>query len=141
MEYRLGIDVGSTTVKLVLLDETGTIVYSRYERHMSNVFEKAGELIQDFKDSMGDISVRPVITGSGGLSLADLLGIRFEQEVITCSRAVEELIPQTVPSPDHLFKHWFQSNEIHLVFLLYSIKLQIFFAALRYSLRPLFSLS
>ena len=95
MELRLGIDVGSTTVKLVLLDGSGTIVYSRYERHMSNVFEKAGELIQDLMDEKGDISVRPVITGSGGLSLADLLGIRFEQEVITCSRAVEELIPET----------------------------------------------
>ena len=95
MELRLGIDVGSTTVKLVLLDETGSVVYSRYERHMSNVFEKAGELIQDMIDEKGDISVRPVITGSGGLSLADLLGIRFEQEVITCSRAVEELIPET----------------------------------------------
>lgn len=95
MEFRLGIDVGSTTVKLVLLDGSGSIVYSRYERHMSNVFEKAGELINDLMDEKGDISVRPVITGSGGLSLADLLGIRFEQEVITCSRAVEELIPET----------------------------------------------
>ena len=92
---RLGIDVGSTTVKLVLLDDDNKIVYSKYERHMSNVFEKAGELIRELRDSKGNISVRPVITGSGGLSLADLLGIRFEQEVIACSRAVEELIPET----------------------------------------------
>lgn len=95
MEFRLGIDVGSTTVKLVLLDGSGSIVYSRYERHMSNVFEKACELIQDLMDEKGDISIKPVITGSGGLSLADLLGIRFEQEVITCSKAVEKLIPET----------------------------------------------
>lgn len=95
MELRLGIDVGSTTVKLVLMDETGKVVYSKYERHMSNVFEKAGELIRELRETKGNISVRPVITGSGGLSLADLLGIRFEQEVIACSRAVEELIPQT----------------------------------------------
>ena len=47
MELRLGIDVGSTTVKLVLLDENDSIVYSKYERHMSNVFEKAGELLQE----------------------------------------------------------------------------------------------
>ena len=92
---RLGIDVGSTTVKLVLMDEKGRIVYSKYERHMSNVFEKADQLIRELRDEKGSISVRPVITGSGGLSLADLLGIRFEQEVIACSRAVEELIPQT----------------------------------------------
>ncbi|MBE6039349.1 MAG: 2-hydroxyglutaryl-CoA dehydratase [Clostridiales bacterium] len=95
MELRLGIDVGSTTVKLVLMDESGEIVYSKYERHMSNVFEKAGELIRELRDVKGNLSVRPVITGSGGLSLADLFGIKFEQEVIACSKAVEEIIPQT----------------------------------------------
>ena len=47
---RLGIDVGSTTVKLVLLDESGTIIYSRYERHMSNVFETVVQLLQDLHD-------------------------------------------------------------------------------------------
>ena len=95
MQPRLGIDVGSTTVKLVLLDESDKVIYSKYERHMSNVFEKAGELLKQMREELGDITVRPVITGSGGLSLADLLGIRFEQEVIACSRAVEELIPET----------------------------------------------
>jgi len=95
MSKRLGIDVGSTTVKLVLLDDSDNVVYSRYERHMSNVFEKAGDLLKQMREELGDITVRPVITGSGGLSLADLLGIRFEQEVIACSRAVEELIPET----------------------------------------------
>ncbi len=95
MELKLGIDVGSTTVKLVLMDDDGNIQYSKYERHMSNVFEKAGELIRELRNEKGNLSVRPVITGSGGLSLADLFGIKFEQEVIACSRAVEELIPQT----------------------------------------------
>ncbi len=95
MELRLGIDVGSTTVKLVLLDEKGDIVYSKYERHMSNVFDKAGELLERLREEKGNIEIRPVITGSGGLSLADLFGIKFEQEVIACSKAVETLIPQT----------------------------------------------
>ena len=44
---KLGIDIGSTTVKLVLLDELGKIVYSKYERHMSNVFEKVQELLEE----------------------------------------------------------------------------------------------
>lgn len=92
---RLGIDVGSTTVKLVVLDDDNDIVYSKYERHMSSVFEKVGDLLQQLLDEKGDFSVRPVITGSGGLSLADILGIRFEQEVISCSKAVESLIPET----------------------------------------------
>ncbi len=94
-ELRLGIDVGSTTVKLVLLNDDNEIVYSKYERHMSNVFEKAGELIKEMREVKGNIPVRAVITGSGGLSLAGLLGVKFEQEVISCSRAVEEIIPET----------------------------------------------
>lgn len=95
MELRLGIDVGSTTVKLVVLDELDNIVYSKYERHMSNVFEKAGELLEQLRSEKGDLRLKAVITGSGGLSLADLFGIKFEQEVIACSNAVEKLIPQT----------------------------------------------
>ena len=95
MELRLGIDVGSTTVKLVLIDEQDNIVYSKYERHMSNVFEKVGELLEELIEEKGDLALRAVITGSGGLSLANLFGIRFEQEVVACSHAVEKLIPQT----------------------------------------------
>ena len=92
---KLGIDIGSTTVKLVLLDNNNSIVFSRYERHMSNVFDKVKELVEDMYDKYGDIGIQPVITGSGGLSLAKLLGIHFEQEVISCSKAVETLIPET----------------------------------------------
>ena len=92
---KLGIDVGSTTVKLVLLDDKNNIVYSRYERHMSNVFEKVAELLNELYDEKGDLELKPVITGSGGLSLANVFGIKFEQEVISCSYAVEKLIPQT----------------------------------------------
>lgn len=92
---KLGIDIGSTTVKLVLLDNNDSIVFSRYERHMSNVFDKVKELIEDMYGEYGEINIRPVITGSGGLSLAKLLGIHFEQEVISCSKAVEVLIPET----------------------------------------------
>jgi len=92
---RLGIDVGSTTVKLVVTEDGGAVTYSKYERHMSNVFEKVREMLGNLKEERGDLSVRPVITGSGGLSLANMLGIRFEQEVIACSKAVETLIPET----------------------------------------------
>ncbi|MDD5823637.1 MAG: acyl-CoA dehydratase activase-related protein [Firmicutes bacterium] len=92
---RLGIDVGSTTVKLIILDEDDNIKYSRYERHLSNVFEKVEELLKDLYTEMGDLKLKPVITGSGGMSLASLFGIRFEQEVITCTNAIDKLIPQT----------------------------------------------
>lgn len=92
---RLGIDIGSTTVKLVAIDENNDIRYSRYERHLSNVFEKVDELIREMYAELGDVPLKTVITGSGGLSLAKLIGIKFEQEVISCSKAVEELIPET----------------------------------------------
>ncbi len=92
---RLGIDVGSTTVKLVLLNEQDEILYQKYERHMSSVFDKVSELLTNMKNEIGDVEVKAVITGSGGLALADKIGAKFEQEVITCSLAVQKLIPQT----------------------------------------------
>ncbi|MDR1068805.1 MAG: 2-hydroxyacyl-CoA dehydratase [Clostridiales Family XIII bacterium] len=92
---RLGIDVGSTTVKIALLNENDEMIFSRYDRHMSNVFEKAAELIAELAAEYPERPVRAVITGSGGLSISGLLDIRFEQEVISCSKAVETLIPET----------------------------------------------
>ncbi|MDO4518491.1 MAG: acyl-CoA dehydratase activase, partial [Bacillota bacterium] len=92
---KLGIDVGSTTVKLVFLDDRGEIVYSKYERHMSNAFLKVQELMKEAYEHFGNINLQAVITGSGGLSLAKLINVPFEQEVISCSKAVETLIPET----------------------------------------------
>ena len=92
---RLGIDIGSTTVKFILLGNEGEVLYSVYERHMSNVFEKVAELLKRLYDEFGDISIKTVITGSGGLAISENLSIPFEQEVIACSSAVEKLIPET----------------------------------------------
>ena len=92
---RLGIDVGSTTVKLVFLDDDNNIIYSRYERHMSNAFLKVQELIKEAHEEFGDKTIQAVITGSGGLSIAKLIKVPFEQEVISCSKAVQTLIPET----------------------------------------------
>jgi len=92
---RLGIDVGSTTVKLILLDAKNKISYSKYERHMSNVFETVVDLLRKMYEEIGDKKLRAVITGSGGLALSKILKIPFEQEVVTCSAAVEALIPET----------------------------------------------
>lgn len=92
---RLGIDVGSTTVKLILLDDDNKIIYQKYERHMSSVFDKVKEVLEDLNDTVGNIEVQCVITGSGGLALAEKIKTKFEQEVVTCSLAVKNLIPQT----------------------------------------------
>lgn len=92
---QLGIDIGSTTVKLVLLDQDQTLLYKRYERHMSNVFEKFSEMLEDLISKYPELDCTITITGSGGLALSKLLDIPFEQEVISCSTAVERLIPET----------------------------------------------
>ena len=92
---KLGIDIGSTTIKLILLDLENQVLYKRYERHMSNVFAKFEEMIKDLIALYTEISCTVTITGSGGLALSNLLGIHFEQEVISCSAAVERYIPET----------------------------------------------
>lgn len=92
---RLGIDIGSTTVKFVVLDDTNKVIYKKYERHMSNVLQKAQELMEQLEQEFKGTEFQMVITGSGGLSLSKLIGVPFEQEVVSCSKAVETLIPQT----------------------------------------------
>ncbi|MGI6206076.1 MAG: acyl-CoA dehydratase activase-related protein [Anaerovoracaceae bacterium] len=91
---KLGIDVGSTTVKLVLLDDSDNIVYKKYERHMSSVFSKVSDMLDDLCEFY-DGTAQVTITGSGGLSISNSLDIPFAQEVIASSEAVSRLIPQT----------------------------------------------
>ncbi|MBR6503354.1 MAG: 2-hydroxyglutaryl-CoA dehydratase, partial [Firmicutes bacterium] len=92
---RIGIDVGSTTVKLAVLNADNELVYKRYDRHLSNIFEKVSELLEEAAREMGDPQIRVTITGSGGLALANILEQPFAQEVISCSKAIETFIPRT----------------------------------------------
>ncbi|MDR2892497.1 MAG: 2-hydroxyacyl-CoA dehydratase [Deltaproteobacteria bacterium] len=91
---RTGIDVGSTTVKLVLLDHSNSILFQDYRWHFSDVRRTVGELLQDAAVRLGDIRIAPVMSGSGGLALSRLLDIPFEQEVIAGTRAIEVFAPQ-----------------------------------------------
>ena len=91
---QLGIDVGSTTVKLVMLDGS-QIKYKEYRRHQSDVFNAAIKMLGELIQQVGDIDVNVVITGSGGLGMAQVMDAKFEQEVIACTKAIEEIIPQT----------------------------------------------
>ncbi|MDQ9758516.1 hypothetical protein RFZ45_06175, partial [Acinetobacter baumannii] len=77
------------------MNDENKIVYKRYERHMSNVMEKVTELMADLYEKYTNEQVKAVITGSGGLALSQLMGVYFEQEVVSCSKAVETLIPET----------------------------------------------
>ena len=93
--YRLGIDIGSTTVKIAVLDEENTLLFSDYERHFANIQETLTSLLKKAKDALGSIQVSPVITGSGGLTLANHLEIPFIQEVIAVAASLEHFAPKT----------------------------------------------
>ena len=94
-QLRLGIDVGSTTVKLAVIDDADRIVYANYQRHHTDIRATAKDLFERAKSVIGDTPMRVSITGSGGLLLAKWLDLEFVQEVIASKRAVETLIPQT----------------------------------------------
>nr|WP_242861349.1 BadF/BadG/BcrA/BcrD ATPase family protein [Cellulosilyticum ruminicola] len=88
----LGIDVGSTTIKLAYLDEQGEIVYSRYERHFSDIKTTLERLLKESFITLGDVKVKVAITGSGAMEIAKHLGLTFVQEVIACTEAVQNYI-------------------------------------------------
>ena len=93
--YTLGIDIGSTTVKIAILDEGKNLLFSDYERHFANIQETLSSLLKKAHDALGELTVHPMITGSGGLTLAKHLGVPFVQEVISVSTALQHCAPQT----------------------------------------------
>jgi predicted CoA-substrate-specific enzyme activase len=96
--YRVGIDVGSTTVKVVVLDGRGGLVFRSYTRHFAEVRKTAERCLEALATNgvLGqETCVSVVLTGSGGVGMAGMLGFSFVQEVIACARAIEECAPQT----------------------------------------------
>lgn len=94
-QYTLGIDIGSTTVKIAVLNKNNEVVFSDYERHFANIQETLSDLLGRAVYKLGGIHASPVITGSGGLTLAKHLGAPFVQEVIAVSTALQDYAPQT----------------------------------------------
>ncbi|MCR4937617.1 MAG: 2-hydroxyacyl-CoA dehydratase [Lachnospiraceae bacterium] len=92
---RLGIDIGSTTVKIALIDMDNNILFSDYERHFADISKTLEGLIDKAIAACGDHEIRPVITGSGGLTLANHLEVPFVQEVIAVSTSLETIAPET----------------------------------------------
>lgn len=95
MILRVGIDIGSTTVKVVVLDEDGKLLFRSYERHYSKTRERACETLRSIKDMLQGRDVRLVITGSAGLGVAKAAGLDFVQEVYATAAAVNSYIPNT----------------------------------------------
>lgn len=91
--FSLGIDVGSTTVKTVILDDDGNIIRSRYQRHFSKVRETVEEQLADIANEYSGSEFRLSITGSAGLGLANATGLPFVQEVFGAFIAVNHSYP------------------------------------------------
>ncbi len=89
----MGIDVGSTTVKLVVLDNDGKSLFAEYRRHFSDIKSTVAELFEEVKGVVGNESFTVVITGSGGLLLSTMLDLPFVQEVIANKTAIKTYIP------------------------------------------------
>jgi len=92
---RMGIDVGSTTVKVVLLDQQDNYLYKKYIRHYANILDTVYTLLQEAQVGYENESVHVAITGSGGMAIADKVRIPFVQEVIAETKAIKALYPQT----------------------------------------------
>ncbi|MBC1897059.1 2-hydroxyacyl-CoA dehydratase [Listeria booriae] len=91
----VGLDVGSTTAKTVAMDETGKIVFQTYRRHFSDIKSVTLAIMRDLQETCGETEMTFKITGSSGLAIAKFLQVPFIQEVIACTEAVEQVIPET----------------------------------------------
>lgn len=91
----IGIDVGSTTVKIVVLNRMGSLLYYKYERHYADIRETVLSIIKETYTQFPDSKITITVTGSGGLSVSKWLDIPFVQEVIACAKTIKDKIPVT----------------------------------------------
>lgn len=91
----LGIDIGSTTVKIAILNKDGEIIFSDYQRHYANIQETLAKIIDEAYEEFGDMPVSPMITGSGGLTLSKHMEIPFVQEVVAVATSLKDYAPRT----------------------------------------------
>lgn len=94
-QYRAGVDIGSTTVKLVILDDENKICFGEYRRHCAHTQETLADLLREAREKLGDFSLRTKITGSGSINLGKALDIGFVQEVVAVATALKHVAPQT----------------------------------------------
>ena len=91
----IGLDVGSTTVKIVVLDDDLNELYTNYERHFSDTKNTVCKVLESLVEQYPDSEFTLALTGSGAMSAATFLDLPFIQEVVSCKRAVEKYIPET----------------------------------------------
>ena len=91
----VGLDVGSTTVKIIVMDKNKNTLYKNYQRHFSDTKNTVCKVLEDLLIKYPLNSFTLALTGSGAMSAAKFLGVDFIQEVVSCKRAVEKYIPKT----------------------------------------------
>lgn len=92
--YRMGVDIGSTTMKVAVLDADGTLVFSAYQRHQADIKGTAADIVGRLYKELGNVKVRLVITGSVGMGYAQRLDIGFVQEVVAAAETVRQRYPE-----------------------------------------------
>ncbi|MBQ9947135.1 MAG: 2-hydroxyglutaryl-CoA dehydratase, partial [Oscillospiraceae bacterium] len=92
---RVGLDIGSTTVKVAVIGDNGELLYSQYRRHFSDIRKTVSDIIAEAGAMLKGEHVMIAVTGSGGISVSKWLGIPFVQEVAAGTNAIRKLIPQT----------------------------------------------
>ena len=93
MGFRIGIDAGSKTIKVVVLDGRGEIIRSVYRRHLANIKTTLSLILREMMDEGGDVSGPVAFTGSAGIALAESLGAPHIQEVVATTTAVRDALP------------------------------------------------
>ena len=93
--FRAGVDIGSTTVKLVILNQQNEIVFGEYRRHMAQTQQTLAQLLREAREKLGDCALNIRITGSGSINLGKALNIGFVQEVVAVASALQFVAPQT----------------------------------------------
>ena len=91
----VGLDVGSTTVKIVVMNDNLETIYCDYQRHFSDTKNTVCNVLSSLADKYPDSEFTIALTGSGAMSASKFLDLPFIQEVVSCKRAVEKYIPQT----------------------------------------------
>ena len=91
----VGLDVGSTTVKIVVMNDDQEVIYKNYERHYSDTKNTVCNVLEKLIEKYPENEFTLALTGSGAMSSAKFLQVEFLQEVVSCKRVVEKYMPET----------------------------------------------
>ena len=92
--YRVGVDIGSTTMKVAVMDNAGTLAFSAYQRHQADIKGTAADIAARLLDTLGDVPLQLVVTGSVGMGYAQRLHLGFVQEVVAAAEMVKQRYPE-----------------------------------------------